>query len=203
MPPRLPTLTFARMASLRRGSLSSGGREGFRGPRGPGGAKHQQDRSCTQTGRAPAPSTSPLLGLKPPPAPPSTAPPQPPGALTAQGRHEILQGFAIERERGARIPLLVLPHRLHHQLGLGRGQRGLGGSVPPHPTAAPPPSPEPAPLTALGKLSGLGACSMSTKGWAKKSWKEMRRRGSLSRRRCRRSRQSGDSGGRLGSWGGG
>lgn len=78
VPPRLPTLTFARMASLRRGSLSSGGREGLRGPRGPGGAKHQRHCSCTQTGRAPAPSTSPLPGLKPPPAPPGP-PRSPPG----------------------------------------------------------------------------------------------------------------------------
>lgn len=113
-----------------------------------------------------------------------------------QSGHKVLQSFAVETERSRRIPLLILLHCLHHQVGLevtGAQDQGL---VPPHPIAIQPP------LTALQKLSGPGMCSMSTKGWAKNSSKEMRFKGSLSRRRCRRSRHSGDSGGRLGSWAG-
>lgn len=62
--------------------------------------------------------------------------------------------------------------------------------TPPHPTSL---------LTARARLSPLGTCSRSTQGWAKKSWKEMRRLGSRSRSRCSRSRQSRESGGRRGS----
>lgn len=70
---------------------------------------------------------------------------------------------------------------------------------------SPPPAPSPRPpaglLTARARLSPLGMCSRSTQGWAKKSWKEMRRLGSRSRSRCSRSLQSRESGGRRGSCG--
>lgn len=74
----------------------------------------------------------------------------------------------------------------------GAAERPTPALIPPRPAGL---------RTARARLSPLGMCSRSTQGWAKKSWKEMRRLGSRSRSRCSRSRQSRESGGRRGSYG--
>lgn len=91
-------------------------------------------------------------------APPKTHP-APPGThaaprvgLTVQSRHKILQGFAVEGEGSGGVPLLILLHRLHHQLGLGEttGEGGAQGSPPPHPRGAAPQHPAHRLAEALG-----------------------------------------------------
>lgn len=114
-------LTLARMASLRRASVSS---EGENDQARVGGLK-----------------TSPPRGA----APPKTHP-GPPTTLTVQSWHEILQSFAVEGEGGVGVSLLILPHRLHHQVSLEDTMRGSQGLEPPRSQgAAPSPSSPPCP----------------------------------------------------------
>lgn len=141
-------------------------------------------------------------GLSAPKNAPSTAPPPPRGGLTVQSGHKILQGFAVEGEGGGGISLLILLHRLHHQVGLGDTKCVCGGGLRVLPPSIPRDRHPSTQLTALQRFSGPGTCSISTKGWAKKHSKEMRFKGSLSKSCPKRSRHSGESRGRLGSWGG-
>lgn len=96
----------------------------------------ESDRTLGWVGCKPA---SPRV-LSAPTNAPSTAqdPRSPPwGGLTVQSRHKILQGFAVEGEGGGGVPLLILLHRLHHQVGLGDTKCVcVGGSG-----LCPPPSP--------------------------------------------------------------
>lgn len=65
------------------------------------------------------------------------------GGLTVQSWHKILQGFAVEGEGGRGVPLLILLHRLHHQIGLGETKEGsgLGHHTCPGTSTPAPPSP--------------------------------------------------------------
>lgn len=122
-------VTLVLMASLRRASLSSEG---------------ENDHTLGRLGRK---LGSP--GVLPPKIHPG--PTKPPGGLTAQCWHEILQGFAVEGEGGVCVSLLVLPHRLHHQLGLGDTKGGSQALEPPRSQGA-----APSPAHRLAQALGAG-----------------------------------------------